>query len=272
MKVIYNGQFISVEDVKISITDRAFNYGDGLFETIIIRNQKLSYLDLHFDRLTRAMETLDLSLPKWLDRKFLEKETLQMIALNKLKTSRIKLQVWRKTGGLYTPQTDQPNVLIMPMKDSDKPPKIKKIAALSSSVRLMSSPYSWFKSINSLPYVLAGMEMKSREVDELIILDKDGNVSECTSSNLFWFSRDSFFTPSLDTGCIAGVRRQYLLNIFQGKGIKFQEVRAVPEVLYQAERLFTTNVTGISWIASLTKRKYQTRDWKAFEKEYNLQD
>src|SRR5690606_39171475 len=182
---------------------------------------------------------------------------------NKLKGNiRLKLKVWRGGAGLYTPHENYSEILITAEIQKENSPIIEK-ADFAESVRTNFSHYSFFKGPNSLQYVLAGIEKKQRNLNEIILLSTEGFVSECLASNIFWIKNDMVFTPKSQTGCIAGVMRENLLRLFQAESIAIQEGNFLPEELLKAESIFTTNAAGIKVIWHIGERKFprDLPDW-----------
>jgi 4-amino-4-deoxychorismate lyase len=114
-------------------------------------------------------------------------------------------------------------------------------ACISQNVKLSFHPYSRFKTLSALPYVMAGIEKKERQMDEMVLCDMYGRVSEASAMNIFWQKDKKLYTPSLNTGCIEGIMRSKILDAV--KGIQICEVQ--PDDLIEAEAIVTCNVTGI---------------------------
>lgn len=264
MVVCYNFQLIPESEFQLSISNRAFQYNDGAFETMLFVDGKVRFLEDHLNRLHRAAQVLKLVLPEAL----LEQKTIsfwveKLIAENKLKGNvRLKLKIWRGGNGLYTPDNNAAEVLITVESQKETSAVIEK-SDFAESVRMHFSPYSFFKGPNSIQYILAGIEKKQQNLDEIILLSSDGYVSECLASNIFWIKNDMVFTPKTNTGCIAGVMRENLLRLFQAESIAFQEGLFLPENLLQAETVFTTNAAGIKVIRQISEKTFSQElpDW-----------
>ena len=250
MEVILNGKLTKQETVLFSpTTNRAFSYGDGVFETMIIRRGTCALLSYHYKRLIQGLEVLEI-FPSFNEN---ELEGFIWELSTKFKNSqvlRMRLQVWRKEGGLYTPEKKEGEFLLT-ASPQQKPDWVKEKAAFSKTVQLSYSTYSSLKTLSALPYVLVGMERKQKELDEILLTDTKGNVAEAGSSNLFWLKDGIWHTPHLQAGCIAGVMRAYLLDQLAKNQIPVQEVLLPKEKLMEAEALVACNVTGIYTIKTL---------------------
>ncbi|MBN8826231.1 MULTISPECIES: aminotransferase class IV [unclassified Spirosoma] len=250
MFLVYNSDVLSENDFCLSANDRAFQYGDGLFETIRYENHQIWFWSDHIDRLTAGMAALQFNPP---DAQFAEtifQHIQALLIANKLidQSARIKVQVWRQSGGLYTPAQNSFNLLITTKPGSPFSISEKTTTGIYEDFRVSKSPVSSFKTINSLPYVLAGLYKQQHGFDEVVLLNTHGYLSECLASNLFWLSKETLFTPSLETGCINGILRRQLIRLAAENSLNVQEGTFQPTSLIEAEAVFCTNVMGIQWL------------------------
>lgn len=258
MDVIYNNQLLSSEEIRLNFDDRSFLYGDGLFETIMLKYGKVRFIDLHIDRLMDGLQALSIVPPPFIIKENFSQRLQQLALLNGYpENARIKIQVWRKPGGMYTPLHNEANVLISVSASKTRPPIIKD-AAIAKKVKLTYSAYSAFKTSNSLPYILAGLEMKERNLNEVILTDIDGNISECSSSNIFWIREGQLYTPALSTGCISGIMRRHIMEQGAAEGIQANEVIAPVKTLLEAETVFCCNVTGVYAFDAIEGQRFGT--------------
>ncbi len=260
MFLVYNSDVLSENDFCLSANDRAFQYGDGLFETIRYEDHQVWFWPDHLDRLTDGMAALQLNQPEPHFAETIFQHIQTLLSANQLtdQSVRIKVQVWRQSGGLYTPAQNSFNLLITTKPSSSFSISEKTAVGIFEDFRVLKSPVSSFKTINSLSYVLAGLYKQQHGFDEVILLDTNGNLGECLASNLFWFSRQTLFTPSLDTGCINGILRRQLLRLAVQKGLTVQEGLFQPASLMQAEAVFCTNVMGIQWLNQVNGIRIET--------------
>jgi branched-subunit amino acid aminotransferase/4-amino-4-deoxychorismate lyase len=91
----------------------------------------------------------------------------------------------------------------------------------------------------------------------MIILDQKGHVSELLYSNIFWIKNDIFYTSSLETGCIKGVMRTYLIGKLEEEGLSLKEVNVAPEKLFQADHVFATNASGLRPLIKIANVRFK---------------
>lgn len=255
--ILYNFELIPESHLQIPITNRAFQYNDGAFETMLFVNGQVRFLEDHLNRLHGAAKVLNLEIPQGL----LEPETVafwidKLLSENQLSSKvRLKIKVWRGGEGLYSPEQNQAEVLITaePQKEVSA---IIQTVGFAQTVQTNFSPYSFFKGPNSLQYVLAGIEKQRHQLEEIILLSSEGYVSEGLASNIFWIQNARVFTPKTQTGCVAGVMRENLLRLFQAESIAFEEGLFLPEALLQAETVFTSNAAGIKVIQQIGETEF----------------
>ena len=257
--IIYNDDLIAENNFIINPSNRAFCYGDGLFETLILKNGKLLFLEDHINRLSEGLQLLDIELPKIVSAEALLEKTILLAHKNNLSSNaRVKLQVWRKEGGLVTPESTDANYTIT-VSELKKPIEVKKDAYVSENIKLHFGNLSKFKTLNFLPYIQAGIEKKKRNVDEIILTDSKGNISEASSSNIFWVKSDCLFTPSLEAGCIDGIMRKQIIKFCKQESIKITIGLFPASELINSELLFTSNVNGLSIIENVNNSKINTQ-------------
>jgi 4-amino-4-deoxychorismate lyase len=257
--ILSNGQLMPAHQWKISPLDRAFRYGEALFESVMAVNGRMPLWDMHWERMEKGRQLLGLSIDEKISIQSIENQIFELLEQNHLlnKIARIRWQVWRKEGGLYTPETNDWNYLIEAEEGTIQffP---KRGIGISDTVRLHPSPWSALKTSQVLPQVLASLERKKRGLDDLILLSQAGDIAECISSNLFWMKEGIYYTPSLETGCRAGVMREFLIRKMKSKNLEIREIMKKPEVILQADRLFASNVAGISPIGAMGTLSFPT--------------
>lgn len=258
--VWYNGSIMPETDVELSMLNRAFCYGDSLFETIIAIQSRIPHWLRHWERLSGGMAALGYASPKgfaWSPDTVLEQiHSLIQAQGTAAKHSRIKMQVWREQGGKYTPLSQQFHCLITAQPTKLSPPR-SLTAGISKQVHLQATPWSAFKTGNALPYIQAGRERIAKGWDEIILLNARKQVAEAGASNLFWIKNSIIYTPCSTTGCLEGVSRAFIVEFFK-KNAKMLSIGAFNlSDLLQADHIFTSNVAGLHHITKLHHQSFE---------------
>lgn len=242
-------------NTQVSIHNRAFKYGDSLFETIRMFDGKLPFLSLHYDRLKQGMNSLGMISPPHFSLTFLEHEIRHVLPLGG--NHRVRYMVYRSDGGLYTPTNHhiQSCIETIPLKTNKfKLNPIGLKMGITSQKYLSHHAISQLKTGNSLPYILAGIERQKNAWDSIFLLNQKGEIAEALSANLFLFIQNKIYTPPLSSGCVAGTIRRFLL---EKSSLSIQEKNITVSMLYQAEAALITNaIQGVQWVESVHQKKY----------------
>ena len=255
----YNGNLINDDSASLEILNRGFQYGDGIFETIIFRNNNIRFKVEHWERVAESLAVLKIELPFNMEQFFSNLEGI--VRANDLedKKARLKLYIWRKTGGLYCPNNSDSEFLLTAAEAENNETQSLGKVAFGKTVFLQKSIFSEIKTLSALPYVMAGIEKKERKLDELILLSQHGFIAEASASNIYFFDAEKkmIYTPSLESGCVNGVTRRYLFKNAKRFRLNIQEVMWKPEDLLTNLAVFTVNVAGINSIDKVEDRKME---------------
>ncbi|MCS7005191.1 MAG: aminotransferase class IV [Cytophagales bacterium] len=240
--------------------DRAFLYGDRFFDTIIYRNRQIEFWKYHLERIRASAQVLYFeniatkSEHEWLQ----EIDCILELRHLKNQTCRIRIVAFREEGGFYRPEKKQARYLIEIQVMDFFPSSIVEKVDFARTVQTYYTCYSPYK-IHTIPYVLAGIEANERNLDDLILTSPQGYISEAISSNLFWYYNGIFYTPLLETGCVAGVVRRAILEYFKSKKIPFQEIACKRDFFLNAEHIWFVNVTGIRNVRRIMECEYTVK-------------
>ncbi|WP_114750999.1 aminotransferase class IV [Pleomorphovibrio marinus] len=236
---------------------RASFFGDGLFETMVFQKGSILNGHHHMDRLHFGLNALGISEEGI-------STIVQLESLIKTKVTsganlplRIRWNIYREGLGKYTPLSDKAEESLY-LQEFVPSPTIKSKAFISDKIKLYPSPWANCKTLNALPYVMANRERVKLSMDEVILLDEHGFISEAGSSNLFWQKGNKLFTPDLKHHAIMGVGRSVILA--QASQLKYDMVEGsfLPKEIMEAERVFTTNISGLSYIQSIEGKSFKT--------------
>jgi branched-chain amino acid aminotransferase len=269
----FNGEILPADSPVFSVQNRAFRYGDSLFESMCMMKGEVRFAALHADRLQRGMKALKMDGYSQMDTWFLTEKAGDLSRRNKTKHGRLRLEVFRDAGGFYTPAhnkmgwylellpTDEPRYflnsrgLIMDIFD-----ELKKPTGYLSNI----------KTGSSLLYVMAGLFKTQQKLDDVFILNHDGFLCEAGSSNVFVWYKNHLYTPALSEGCVEGVMRSVVIDLAKSNNIPITEAQIHPDILYEAEEVFLTNATrGIQSVMGFGVRRYFNEVSKLLTDELN---
>ncbi len=254
MIVFLNGKFVPESKAVVSVFDRGFLYGDGLFEGMVISGGQPFRWAQHLERLERGLKFLQMALPIPADK--LHEAALVLIRRNKMPDAMLRLSVSRGiTARGYSPKGAVKPAVVMtlhPLPDFDGR-KVPRWRVVLSSFRLPANdPLTSFKTANKLTQVLARAQADAAGANEALLLNTKGFLAEGTTSNIFWIKRGAVFTPPLAAGALAGVTRGAVFDICRARRLPVKEVNARPAALRAAEGVFLSlSSAGIVEIESL---------------------
>ena len=260
--ICYNGDFIKAENFKISPKNRAFNYGDGIFETIRANNTEPLFYDDHITRLKKGLDILELVPPNNFDYINLKGKIIRLLNANKhFKAARIRLTFYRKEGGLYTPDKNEFEYLIESDKINNELYIINQKGLVVDIYPHILKPINILsncKTLNSLLFIKAGLYKNHKNIDDCIILNEKNHIVESICSNIFLVKKNKIYTPSLSEGCIEGVMRKQIISIAKTINLKvYDNGYMTADDLLLADELFLTNaINGIQWAAGYKQKRY----------------
>lgn len=251
--ILINGQ----ETGQISVLDRGFQYGDGLFETIHVVDGRPMRWQRHMTRLMSGCERLGIPVP---DQATLETEAEKRC--NGVTEGVLKLTVTRGAGGrgyaMASPVSPTRVLALFPMPTYPEAHRTKGVKVRICETRLGENPsLAGIKHLNRLEQVLARAEWDDPDVSEGLMLDNNNNVIEGTMSNLFCVQDGVLLTPELSRCGVRGITRDRILLSAEKAGIPAKEAQLAIEDLYNAQELFLSNsLVGIWPVKQLEKNEY----------------
>ena len=253
MHVFLNGRFVPEEQAVVSVFDRGFLYGDGLFETLLVRDGRPLFWAEHLARLQRGAALLKLSVP--FEPAPLRQFAGELIGRNRMSAAVLRLTLSRGVGlrGYSTRGAESPT-LVMTLHPAP-PAAVSPLQwrLLTASWRVPANdPLAQVKTCNKLVQILARAEAEAASVDEAVVLNTNGDVAETAGGSLFWIQGETVCTTPVASGVLAGVTRGVLLEICRDRGVATREVDIQPDALACAQGVFvTTSTLGVIEAVSL---------------------
>lgn len=261
----FNTNFIPEREAILTADNRSFRYGDGLFETMRWMDGDIRFLQHHVARLHEGMRMLKLEQTTTFDAHFIRSRAGELIKRNGLENQhvRVRLQVYRDGGGLYSPQRNNTCYIMEVSKlepDDVKHRKIGLIIDVYSDFKKPYSELSKLKSSNSLVYVMAGLYRTKNGLDDVLLLNQEGFLCESLSSNVFIWYDKKLYTPAISEGCIDGVMRKVVIDMALDDGMEVIEAQISPDILMEADEIFHTNtIHGVQWVMGYKQKRYFNR-------------
>lgn len=244
--------------------NRAFLYGDAVFETVKIVKGKILFLEDHYFRLMASMRILRMEIPMNFTMEYFEEQILSVVENNGYSASaRARITVYRNDGGYYLPITNDISFLIHTSSLDNqsfvfetKECEVDLYKDFYISKQLLST----LKTTNKVVNVTASIYANENGLDNCILLNENKNVVEVLQGNIFMLRGNTLITPPISEGCINGIMRKQVLTLAKKiEGLEVIEEIISPFDLQKADELFFTNVIkGIQSITKYRKKEFST--------------
>ena len=240
--VYLNGNFITQDQARVSIMDRGFLFGDGIYEVIPVFNGKLFGLNEHMARMEKSLSAIQMKNPlshaEW-------KKILKNLLVQNNKTTgnhAFYCQVTRGAGETrtHTFSADlKPTIVafLTPGTSHTSDELQKGFSAISAEDSRRRDCY--IKAIALLPNILHLQDAKSKGAIEAILI-RNNEVTECTSSNLFIVKDNKILTPPLSKHILSGVTRNIIIKLAKENKFEIAETKITKEMLQNADEIWVT--------------------------------
>ncbi len=256
-----NGKLLPAGEASPATDNKAFRYGAGLFETMLVSDNRIALFPYHAERLFAGMRQLGFRVPAHFTPEKMEEEVLRTAKKNQLQgRCRGRFQVYPGAGGLFESLDAPVEYLIECFPVDEQITRLNENGLILGIAKgLQKSPDSLanLKTANALIYAQAAMQAKANRWNDALIVNTSGNIIESCIANIFWIKEGIVHTPPLSEGCVAGVMRRKLLADLPAQGFTVKQAPLTVDELTQAEEIFLTNaIRGIKWVSLIADREY----------------
>ena len=211
----YNGNFI--DQTNLSFSNRAFLYGDSVFETIKVVKNKVLFWEEHYLRLMSSMRILKIEIPNEFTPDYLENQIKKTnSSISETFSGRVRLTVFREGEGLYLPKSNQAIFVINSFQNEsilfETKFKIYKVDIYKDYL-IQSNLLSNLKTSNRLINVIGSIYAQENGLDNCILLNENKLVTEFLNGNIFLVSDNVIKTPPINSGCLNGVMRNKIIEL-----------------------------------------------------------
>ncbi|MBI1260516.1 MAG: 2-keto-4-methylthiobutyrate aminotransferase [Rhizobiales bacterium] len=237
-----NGQLIEEDSARIDPRDRGLLLGDGVFETMLVRQGHIAFFEPHLLRLANAAHQLAIPLPfstQGLGHAC--EDLLKASELDKVDRASLRLTLTRGPAprGLALPDDPRPTVMITAAALGSPPASQRLI--IGTARRNSFSPSARIKALPYLDNILAKEEARARDADDAILLDSQGYLACTTIASIFLWQKERLLTPSLKGPILPGITRAAIIELALALKIEVAEEEIAPSELTHADGLFLTN-------------------------------
>lgn len=270
----FNGSLQSNETSLLS-HNRAFLYGDAVFETVKIVNSKILFLEDHYFRLMSSMRIIRMQIPMNFTMEFFEEQIVSLAeAKNISNAARARITMYRNDGGYYLPSSNEVSYLINADALADQLYSINNneyVVDLYTDFYISKQLLSSIKTTNKLINITASIYANENDLNNCLLLNENKNVVEAIQGNLFLLKGNKLITPPVIDGCLNGIMRKQIINMAKLiENIEVIEESISPFDLQKADELFITNtIIGIQSVTKYRKKEFTVEFGKKLTQKIN---
>ncbi len=245
MFIYSNNKLVPEKDFAVSYKNRAYRYGDGVFETLKVRKGVPLFLKHHYSRLILALDTLQFEIPEHWTYSFFVYTIIDLAKQNEIENGNLRIQVSRLGEGKYLPTSNGCDLMmqIHPVEtDVYRLHNNTFTLGLYNDMFKPTGKWANFKSVNSHIYVQASIFKQQHQFDEVLILNEHGRIADASTANIFAVVNNLLITPPNNEGGIDGVLRRVLVKLCKQHNIALQQAPLSLTDMNDAEEIFLTNV------------------------------
>ncbi|NCT10655.1 MAG: aminotransferase class IV [Flavobacteriia bacterium] len=268
----FNGELLVGKNLQLSCQNRGFKYGDALFETIKSTKSKLIFWEDHYFRLMSSMRILRMKIPMAFTLEYLEHEILKTISTHhEVPFYRIRLSVFRKDGGFYTPISNEVDFLIE-VSELNYQTKSTYSVDVYKDFYNYSGLLSTIKTTNRMLNTLASIYAKENGLDNCVLINENKGVVEVANGNIFILTGNIVKTPAITEGCIRGIIRKKVIEIIKkNPEYMIEETNISHFEIQKADEVFITNaIIGIQPVTDYKKKTFGTSFSEKIEKSLQV--
>ena len=258
----FNGTMLPNE-ANVLGANRGFLFGDAVFETLKVVNNKILFFEDHYFRLMSSMRIVRMEIPMNFTLEFLEQSILDLVKTNQMApAARVRMTVFRNGEGLYTPEDRTVSYVIQstPLEsvayqmNSSSPYEVDLYKDFMVPKQLLST----IKTNNRMVNVLAGVFAKENNLNSCLLVNNEKNVIEALNGNIFMVMNNTLITPPISDGALNGIIRKQILALAKSlNDVEVVEKSISPFDLQKADELFVTNIIfGIQPITKYRKKEF----------------
>lgn len=257
----YNGTLVTESNISIH-ENRAFLYGDSIFETLRVLDGKVLFLEDHYFRLMASLRIVRMEIPMNFTMEYMEEQVLLLTnTLDAAPAHRARISVFRKSGGFYLPTNNEVEFIITASLLEEP---LYSFTEGTYEVDLFKDFYvtkqllSTLKSTNKMVQITGSVFAHENGLENCLLINDEKNVIEALQGNLFMLTGNKLVTPPIADGCLNGIMRKQILELAKKiEGLEVEEASISPFDLQKADELFITNVIkGIQPITKYRKKEF----------------
>ncbi|WP_448607581.1 aminotransferase class IV [Paenimyroides ceti] len=260
--VNFNGELTASTSEQLE-HNRAFLYGDAVFETCKVLDDKVLFLEDHYFRLMASMRIVRMEIPMNFTMEYLEEQILNLLQALSEKSAayRVRITCYRAGDGLYLPKDRTISFLITAQAhhetvyvNNPQPYEVELFKDFYVTKHLLST----LKTTNKLVSITAAIFAEENGYDNCLLINDEKNIIEATNANVFIVNGNTISTPPIADGCLNGIMRKQIIELIRkSTDLTIEERSVSPFELQKAEEIFLTNtIIGIQSVTKYRKKEF----------------
>lgn len=271
--ILWNGEALSEDSPVVWADNRAFRYGDGFFDTLRVRHGRPLFWDAHWQRIQSSSRFLHFKLPPDLTSDVLMAEVRMLCERNGMPDARVRIQFMRDGAGHYRPEAEGLAWMVQSTALPGPDFRLNEkglVVGLHRTGPVHPAPIGNHKTLNALPYVMAGVNAREKDWDDALLMNHEGRIVEAISSNILLIKDRELLTPDLSKGGLPGIMRTQVMALARSAGYQVSVGPVSEREMHWADEcLLTNSVQGIQWVMAYGAKRYFHRHADHFVKELN---
>ena len=261
----FNGEILEKNSFSLELSNRAFRFGDSIFETIRVFDGKIIFIEEHYSRLVNSLEILRISIPKFFTKEYLNLEILNLVSVHNLgANARIRFTVYRKSddASIYFVDSNTSFDFVIEYSALSDDNFDRGIANYEidvfDEIKKPMDVLSQIKTNNVLLHSIAGSVAIEKSINNIVLVNNNLCITEAVNSNIFIVGGGVISTPQLDDGCVNGIMRSNVISLINRKTNYELVVRSINvDELYNCDEVFLTNsIIGIQSVSMCNTTNY----------------
>jgi len=262
----FNGKLLEKDKYSLELSNRAFRFGDSIFETIRVFNGKIIFISQHYNRLIKTLGIVKINIPEFFTEEYLNSEIIKLINNKLTPNARVRLTIWRKSSSniYFVDGSDSFDFVIeySELTDNNFSNNINDYEIdIFEDIYKPTGILSQIKSNNVLLHSIAGSVVKEKSINNIVLLNEKGCITEAVNANIFIVKNEIIITPKSSDGCVEGIMRNNIVEIIKKQTSYKVEIRSIHKnELLSCDEIFLTNsIIGIQSVMKYKNTNYYTR-------------
>lgn len=262
MKLSLNQNILEESELKIDPRNRSYLYGDGLFESIRVKDGKALNVETHVDRIRGGMKVMRMQESPEVEVLNLKEQIAKLLEANNAKAGGvIRVHIDRRIGGKFLPTDNQVDVIVTYDPYDHNEFVLNEVGVsidIHPKIKKPIDEFAPYKTKNCLNSIIARMDAQDKGLDDYLVVNDKGGVIESSNSNLLIVSNGVIYTPDLEDGCMDGTMRKQIISLAEDNKMTVFKTSIMPSHLLAADEVLLTNaIQGVVWVGTYKTKQYK---------------